>query len=133
MLKISILSFAENKYPDYKQQILDVVGYELEIDVDWDSLAKDGNVDQYELSIPDVYFAPVLKVFKDVCQDDMGKEALQEVVKKIEFKNENDIWSARDWVKLKGDVLILDHETTTNSGNIDDRAYYLNEVLENNF
>ncbi|MDR6241717.1 hypothetical protein [Aureibacter tunicatorum] len=112
---------------------MDVVGYELEIDVDWDSLAKDGNVDQYELSIPDVYFAPVLKVFKDVCQDDMGKEALQEVVKKIEFKNENDIWSARDWVKLKGDVLILDHETTTNSGNIDDRAYYLNEVLENNF
>ena len=131
--KRAIREFAENKYPEYQQQVLDAVGYDLEIDVNWDSLAKDTNVDQYERAIPDVYFAPLLKVLKEVCQDDMGKEAMQELVKKIEIKNENDIWSATEWVKMKGDVLVLDHETTTNSGNIDDRAYYLTELLESNF
>ncbi|MFA8298564.1 MAG: hypothetical protein ACEPOV_00195 [Hyphomicrobiales bacterium] len=130
--KRAIKEFQENNYEALKSRVLETLGFDVEIEVQWDTLAKDQNVDQYAEAIPNVYFEPQIQAYKNICQDDMGKEALAEVLKKVVIKNENDIWSASQWSKLEDGVLILDHETTTNSGNIDDRTEYLAELLENN-
>ncbi|BDD08112.1 hypothetical protein FUAX_05440 [Fulvitalea axinellae] len=128
--KRAIRDFQENKYNELKAELFTALGFTVDVEVDWDSLAKDEKVELYNSAIPDVYFAPQLEVYKDICQDDLGKEALMESLKTIRIRNANDIWSARDWCKFEDGVLTLDHETTTNSGNVEDRVYYLKELLE---
>ncbi|WP_196888798.1 hypothetical protein [Aureivirga sp. CE67] len=128
--KRAIKNFQENNFETLKSELIDTLGFDVPVEVEWETLAKDGNVDLYDEAIPAIYFQPQIETFKDICQDDMGKEAMQEVLKKIVIKNENDIWSARDWAKFEDGILTLDHETTTNIGNVEDRVYYLKELIE---
>ncbi|WP_196894899.1 hypothetical protein [Aureivirga marina] len=129
--KRAIQNFKETKFEDLKTEVLNTLGFEVPMEVEWDSLAKDTKVDLYREAIPAIYFQPQIETFKDICQDDLGKEAMKEVLKKIVIKNENDIWSATKWAKFEDGVLTLDHETTSNMGNVEDRIYYLKELLEN--
>ncbi len=128
--KRAIKEFEEKQFPDLKKRILDALGFEVAIDVKWDTLAKNLNVDLYKEAVPDVYFEPAIQTFKDICADDLGKEALKAVLKSIVIQDENDIYSASQWMKLEEGVLTLDHESCVNHGAIDDRVWYLKDMLE---
>ena len=128
--KRAVKSFEENSYPELKAKITDTVGFDLEIEVHWDTLAQDRMEHVYEDSFPKVYFQPVIQAFEDICQDDMGKEALQEVLKKIVIKNEAGIWSADKWASFADGVLTLDHDPTTNADNVSARQESLLAAVE---
>ncbi|MCB9061134.1 MAG: hypothetical protein H6622_06405 [Halobacteriovoraceae bacterium] len=128
--KRAIKEVEDSLFPGIKDQICSILGYEPEINVHWEQLAEDGKDHLYATSIPKVYFEPLTGALQEICADDMGKEAIAGLLKKIVIKNEGEIWSASQWVSLEGDTLILNHQTCTNVDNIADRKKSLLTLLE---
>lgn len=123
-------SLEEDLFPSLKQETLDTLGFEVEIEVLWDTMTKNTNVELYEGGFEKVYFRPMIEAFKAICGDDMGKEALQDSLKKIVIKDENDIFSYTQWSNFDGGVLTLDHEIGINQDDIDNRKEQLQRMLE---
>ncbi len=129
--KRAIKSFEENQFPGLKDRMLQTLGFDVDIEVKWNTLDKNINLNNYEEAFAGVYFEPTIKAFEGICSDDMGKEALQEVLKKIVIQDESGIFSAHKWMKFEDGILTLDHESCVNFGAVDDRAENLQELLEN--
>jgi hypothetical protein len=79
----AIKGFAEGRYLKLKQEIDAAAGFEVPIEVNWDSMAAEGYAELYEEAFPKVYFRPLIDALKSITIDDLGKEAIQEGLKKI--------------------------------------------------
>src|SRR6267154_1335427 len=74
----------ETTFPERTAELAEICGTTIPYEVDWDSFADDleglnflDNLSCHRLNM-------ALRV---ICQDDMGKEAIRETVKKIKLKN----------------------------------------------
>ncbi len=129
--KRAMKSFQENIYPDLEKKILDAAGYDLEIEVNWDTLGKfsaDDKTDYtklYDSNLPKIYFEPVALAIADIAQDDMGKEALKEAVKKLVITNTYKGTGAA----LEEGVLTFDYRFA-NANEVDIRKQMIVKVLE---
>jgi len=125
-------TFQENEFEQFLAEIKEVVGKDVQVDVNWDSLSVEGMSHLYEEAWAKVYLEPVKEALKSICSDDMGKEAINDSLEKIVIKNEGDIHYAGKWSSFESKVLTLDHKPTTNIDQISDRAKALQTLLENN-
>lgn len=122
--------FEKTMYPAIKQSIVDAAGFEVPVDVDWPSLSKDGIQDQYKVVWPKVYFEPLIVALKNICIDDMGKEALKGALKGIKILNSKDNSSATYWATFDGGTITLEHDPYCNVNDSKDRAASLQKLLE---
>ncbi|QLG46303.1 hypothetical protein [Costertonia aggregata] len=125
-------AFQENEYQDFLKEFKNVVGKDIEVKVDWNSISKDGMSHLYEQCWPQVYFQPLVKALESICSDEMGKEAIHESLQKIVIKDEIHTATPSKWSSFENGVLTLDHMPTTNIDNMDDRAKAVQMLLENN-
>jgi hypothetical protein len=85
----AVKAFQDNKLPALKSEIDDAAGFEVNLEVNWDAIAKDGNAPLYEEAFQKVYFKPLIEALKGICIDDLGKEALRDGLKKIVITDDN--------------------------------------------
>ena len=125
--------FKTEKYPPLAREIHDLVGFEVPIEVDWTSLAVENQSHLYESCWPVVYFETTLASFREVCRDELGREAVKEGLKKIVFKNSGQHSGVAGITFVDG-VLIIDHKPTTNvdGPSIPSRVKHLVSLLERN-
>ena len=126
----AIKAFEETLWPDLKAQILEAAGTPIPIEVDWASLAAEGQADAYDENLPKIYFQPLIQALKNVAFDDMGKEAVREGIARIVIQNKSDCYSSW-WVVFEDKVLTLDH-AYSNIDDIQGRTDVLQTKLENN-
>lgn len=122
--------FQENEFASVLAEIKETVGKEVEVAVDWNSLCVDGMSHLYKKAWPQVYFQPLLKALKAICEDDMGKEAIAEELEKIIIKNEEGISSENRWASFADKTLVLDHKPTSNVHHEDSRSKTVLKILE---
>lgn len=82
--KRSIKAAEEGWLPKRQKELADICGKEIPYEVDWSSFA--GNlkaIDWLEFNGPQ----QVSGAFRGICRDEIGKEAIQEGVKKIVLRN----------------------------------------------
>lgn len=72
------------KLPEFEAKIKEIAGYEIKVDIDWDTFTA---YDSYPLSRLDIVFSDLTSFIKKICADDMGKEALSETMKTIKLTN----------------------------------------------
>ncbi|NVJ01678.1 hypothetical protein HV824_26655 [Myxococcus sp. AM009] len=124
-----VKDFETNIFPDLKKQIDEAAGFDVPVEVKWDTLTKS---DQYSgawvASWPKIYFQPIINAFKNICVDDMGKEALAGGLKKVIIQDAKDSYSS-DWAIFEGGTLTLDHQFC-NADDVDDRTHTLQKTLE---
>ena len=112
----AVMEFETTQFPGLKKQIDDTAGYAVELDVRWDTLSKDPKyVTSWHRGWPKIYFEPVVAAFKEICADDMGKQALKEKLKKIVIQDTKGSYSSQ-WAELANGTLTLDYQFT----NVDD-------------
>ncbi|MGD1840955.1 MAG: hypothetical protein ACFB0B_08680 [Thermonemataceae bacterium] len=128
--KRAIKEVEDNQYPAFKQKVADIIGFEVALEINWESLAREGSDHIYKEGFEKVFVTPTLEAFESICQDDMGKEAIKEALKKIVIKDENDHFSYTQWVDFKEGILTLDHKIDTNLDDIAARKGSLQETLE---
>jgi hypothetical protein len=128
----AIKEFQDNLLPALRQQINDAAGFEVPLEVDWDSLGIPEETHLYNECWPKVFFVPLAAAFKSVARDDMGKEALREGLKKVTVKHNPDVYSGDtgSYAIFKAGVLALEHAAHSNVDYVDDRVKGICVALE---
>jgi len=98
--------------------------------VNWESLAEAESAHLYEETWPKVYFTPVVDALKAICADDMGRDALKAVLKKVVIENKNGVYSASQVAAFADGVLTIDHKPCTNVDDVADRTTAITKLLE---
>jgi len=117
-------------YPKWEASFKEVLGADIPIEVKWDTMMSDDQSDKdaYFDWYNKVYFQPLMTAFKNVCSDNMGKDAVKASVKKIVVDG-SDGWSPQS-SKFEDGVLTILHKFNTNVDNIEDRAKGWQKMLE---
>jgi len=124
-----IKEFETNVFPGLKQKIDEAAGFTVPIEVRWETLAKEERYShQWAGSWSNVYFQPIIDAFKQICVDDMGKEALKGALKRIVVQNTKDSYSS-DWATFESGVLTLDYQFA-NVDAVRDRMEKLKTAVE---
>jgi hypothetical protein len=121
--------FQDKQFPDLRNEIQKVAGFPVPIEINWDQLAVDGQVDYYKEAWTEIFFKPVIDALRQIARDDMGREALKEGLKKIELRNASGNSSAGNAITFINGTIMIDHELT-NVGDTTDRTKHLIEVME---
>ena len=72
------------KLPEFEAKLKDKAGYDIKIDIDWNTFTA---YNEYPLSRLDIIFDDLESFVKKICTDDMGKDALQEKMTIIHLTN----------------------------------------------
>jgi hypothetical protein len=124
-----IKAFQENEFVALKAQVNEAAGFEVPLDVDWDSIGADGYAHMYDVAFAKVYFQPLVAALDDVCRDEMGRKALAEGLTRVVVKNSNHIYGGKGIVFEDG-VLTIDHLPVTNIDDVQIRTTRIVQVLE---
>jgi hypothetical protein len=122
--------FQTNQLPDLKKKIDAAAGFEVPIEVNWESLAVPGESHNYLANWPAVYFEPLIQALSAVGADKIGQDAIKEGLKSIVIQNTKSCYYGDRWASIVDGVLTLDHEPLTNAFQVDDRTKGLIQVLE---
>ncbi|WP_028892335.1 hypothetical protein [Tenacibaculum sp. 47A_GOM-205m] len=125
-------TFQEEKYPALKQQINDAAGFDVIIDVEWETMFEDKFLHLYDDSYPKIYFQPLIDAFSAITADDMGKEALTESLKRVVITNKDDYHNPTHAYTFEEGVLQVNHSPILNADKVQDRTDALVDLLENN-
>jgi hypothetical protein len=126
----AIKAFQDGKYPGLKKDIDAAAGFEVAVEVDWESLAKEDYAHMYEEAFPKVYFLPLIDALRDIGSDDLGKQALRANLKKVVLKNTASHYSPQAAISFEGGVLCVDHCPVTNIDDVRERKEYIVRVME---
>ncbi|HRC55033.1 MAG: hypothetical protein IPI49_08750 [Myxococcales bacterium] len=124
------LDFQARALPGLKDQIHKLAGFPVELEINWDQLAKEGAAERYLEGWRKVYFTPVIEALKSVGRDDMGREALRDGLKKISFANSADKYSADSAISFVSGELVIDHDPDCNVDYVSERSEVVRKVLE---
>jgi hypothetical protein len=125
----AIKEFQDTLFPEIQKQVKEAAGFDVPLEVDWETLALQGSSHLYLESFPKVYFTPLVKALSEVTRDEMGREALKTGLKKVVIANKTGKYSASGFTFEQG-VLTLDHEPCTNVDDITERAEAIQKMLE---
>ncbi|MDO6675319.1 hypothetical protein MK851_13910 [Tenacibaculum sp. 1B UA] len=125
-------TFQEEKYPALKEQINNAAGFDVTIDVEWDTMFEDKFLHLYDDSYPKIYFQPLINAFAAIAADDMGKEALAESLKKVVITNKDDHHNPSRAYTFEEGVLQVNHSPILNADQVQNRTDVLVDLLENN-
>ena len=80
-----VQEYQSSNFGDWKKTFDAVVGFEIPMDVKWDTMQDDdySKRDDYFTWYEAVYFRPLTTAFQNLCGDSMGKDAVKASVKKI--------------------------------------------------
>lgn len=95
-------SIKVEKIPAFEAKLKDKAGYDIKVDVDWNTFTA---YDEYPLSRLDIVFDDLESFVKRICSDDMGKEALQDKMSTIHLTNSDNNDDVK--MELKDNTLSL--------------------------
>lgn len=121
----AVKKFESGTYPDLLSQIRGAVGFDVEVQVEWDTLEVDELDHMYDDAFPKVFFKPVIEALREVCVDDLGKEALAAKLKVVHVRN-----TGVTKLAFEGGVLLVDHHPTTNIEQWKERRDDLREAMQ---
>lgn len=126
-----IKAFQTEQYPALEAEINKAAGFEVPMDIKWDTLMEDRFSHIYHNTFPKIYFQPLIDAFKAICIDEMGIELLKAGLKNVIIVNENNEHSLGKAITFEAGVLKINHSPVINADNIEDKANRIIELLEN--
>ncbi|WP_047245768.1 hypothetical protein [Maribacter thermophilus] len=123
-------TFQEEQFPELKAQIISAAGFDVALNIEWETLFEDRFLHLYNDSYPKIYFLPLIEAFKAITADEMGKEALAESLKEVHITNTKDHHNPKNAYSFAEGVLTVDHSPILNADNVEERVTVLTDLLE---
>lgn len=115
--------FQEEQYPELKAEIDEAATFEVDIDVNWDSLTEtDSNMDLWHDGWTKVFFKPLANAFDEITVDELGKEALEANLESVVITNDEGNKYASNFASFEDGVLTLDHQPCVNVRKVEERT-----------
>ena len=125
-----VKAYQDDSFKNHVKEINSILGKDVDIKVDWNSLSNNSYSNLWEDSFTKIYFKPIIYAFRSITSDEMGKEALQESLNAIEIQDVEDISNASSAYTFEGGVLKIDHSSYLNMDQVEERSNKLTEILE---
>lgn len=112
----AVAAFQENYFPKWKKQIAEVVGFDVPVDVKWETLFYKAESDDPKVLTEyweKIFFEPTLKTFQAICIDDMAKSAVKTGIKGI-FMSGGDPYSPESSGKFDNGIFSITHLPNAN-------------------
>ncbi len=127
--------FRQENYPKLLNAIRGAAGYDIDIDVRWDTIVLEGLGEHFTEDgfWTNVYFVPLIEAFKQVGKDAMGKQALKKGLKRIQISFDEATAPASDYAKglsFDNGVLSINWRPFTNADALTDRSDALIKAIE---
>ena len=130
----ALKEYQEKTYPGLKKKIDEAAGFELTVEVNWESIATPGEADKYgeEGYWTKIYFEPLAAALQSITADDLGKSALKSKLKKVVIHCDGDAPASNYAAGLKFDdgILTIDWHQYSNADDVKDRIDALKKLLE---
>lgn len=128
-----VQAFEDQVLPGLRQELNDAAGFAVPVEIDWPNVVVAplvGNGQRFTEPefFTDVYFRPLIGVFRRVAKDDMGREALRTALKSVVIRYKP--WE-EDCVFEEG-VLFLRWRAWSNPEDVEGRTARIVDVLEAN-
>ena len=122
--------FETKRFAQFKTDIDTAAGFDVPVEVKWETFTIEGESHLYDECWPKVYFEPLIEALKAVAIDDMGKDALKTGLKRVEIANTKDVSNYDYYATFEDGTLRLDHLPHTNVDDVSPRAKSVQKVLE---
>ncbi|WP_165677905.1 hypothetical protein [Metapseudomonas otitidis] len=131
----AITAYEQGAYVEQLKAIRAAAGYELPLDVQWNTIALPDQSANYAQDgfWTQIYFEPLQKALSAIAVDDMGKQALKAKLSKVvvRFDDASAPYNAyQDGVAFDSGVLDLNFRPFTNMSDVDARADAIRKALE---
>ncbi|WP_222863974.1 hypothetical protein [Pigmentiphaga aceris] len=131
----AIATYEKEQYPAWQKKIQQAAGFDVPIEVNWNSIAMPGDAEHYAKDdyFVKTIFQPIEVALADITKDDMGKAALKDKLKKISVVYNEAGASAsayKERVKFDAGVLTVNFRPFTNTDEVKDRADAIRLALE---
>ena len=125
----AVMTFRNERFPDWKQRIDQAAHFEVPVEVAWDRLAETDMPDSLAEFLPKVYFEPLVGALAGITIDDLGITALREGLASIVITNTGG-YSSPSGFSFEDGVLTIDHRPDANVDDVDERRKALQRMLE---
>lgn len=131
----AIAAYAKDVWPQYEKSIQDAAGFPVAIELNLNSLALPGYADSYANPdyLQNTVIEPVIRSFKAIAADDMGKTALKEKLKSVVILYDEKTAPASnyaDGLTFEDGKLTINWKPFSNTGDIEPRTKALTTLLE---
>jgi hypothetical protein len=130
-----LATYREQIFPGLLQEIHAAAGFELPVEVMWDTLAVQGQGARYNEPgfFTDIYFRPLILALQQITRDQMGKDALKAGLQRVVVRFDPASAPASNWpngLSFTGGTLTINFRPWSNTGDIQPRAAAMVQVLE---
>jgi len=131
----AITAYEQGVYVDQVKAIQAAAGYELPLDVQWNTIALPDQSANYAQDgfWTQIYFVPLQKALSAIAVDDMGKQALKAKLSKVVVRYDEATAPSsayQDGVAFDGGVLDLNFRPFSNVDDVNARADAIRKALE---
>lgn len=131
----AISAYQDGTYATKLKEIQAAAGFDVPVEVQWDSLALSGQEKNYadEGFWTQIYFTPLSKALAAVGVDELGKEALKDKLENIVVRYDEATAPSgayADGVTFSAGVLTLNFKPYNNVDDVDARAEAIQKALE---
>jgi hypothetical protein len=121
--------FRTNEYPALEKEITKLVGRDVVIEVDWETIAFEEQGTRYAELWKKLYFTPLIDAFEQIARDPLGRDALRKGVTKITITNRSGAYSPTSAIKVDKGEITIDH-SCSNVEDVHPRTQQLVKLLE---
>jgi hypothetical protein len=131
----AVAAYQESTYAEQLQQIIKAAGFDVAVDVKWETIAIAGQAERYGRPDfwTDIFFSPLVKALAAVTSDAMGKEALAATLKTITIHYDPDTAPGsafENGVHFEDGGLTINFKPFANADYVDERARAIQNALE---
>jgi len=126
----AVARFRDEEFPQWQQRIQEAAGFEVPLDVDWDTFAQQGTANYLGQSLGPVYFEPLTGALAGITIDDLGREALRDGLTRIVVTN-SDRFDGYEGSTFVDGLLTIDARPAVNVSEVSTRRKGLQSLLEN--
>ena len=131
----ALAGYRETIFPGLLRDIQAAAGFELPVEVEWDTLAVPGRADRYNEPgfFTDIYFRPLINALRQIGRDDMGRQALRAGLRRVTVAYDRATAPAtnyRNGLRFEGGTLRINWTPFENANDVADRTEALVTTLE---
>ena len=125
-------AFKSTHLSQLQTTVTDAAGVPFQFEFQWENLVGVDHLNYFNDSMEKSIFNVLASGFKQICSDDLGKQAVKNSIKKLVIKNERGSSNGREAFTLKDGVLTYDINPHTNHDYWEEKAKYLVNFLGEN-
>jgi hypothetical protein len=115
--------FRNGHYRGLAARIEYAAGFDVPLEIAWDTLLRDGNLDLIHETFSKVFFEPLIKAFQSIGSS--GKDAMSRKLKRIVIRN-----SGTKASSFKDGILTIDDDSREDWDQVERRAESLKKIIE---